>query len=230
MQGEGGEPLRPIEAERSSYFFEPPPRAAPAPYLERMAAMHEPIRSAAETPAPWSKVHTQPIAIPDLNHTGVRTEFTYNGETFLRPDGSVSLDLQNSIRSKVAALPKRPTHDTDDIQHIDLVRSIRRSNTLQHSAASVLKRQSLGQNMSQARLSDEEPAIEWNEGSADSVRSGASKKKGRARRLKKPYSGTSLLDCLLDLEYGSTSGSLAEKPFRWEISGFVNALDRDEDV
>lgn len=85
------------------------------------------------------------MSIPDLQHTGIRTDFTYQGSTFLRPDGSVSRDLRNEIRTKQRNLPRHPVADALDMAHLDTVRSIRRSDTLQLSASSVIKDQALAQ-------------------------------------------------------------------------------------
>jgi len=43
---------------------------------------------------PWKAAVAPRPSIPNLDHTGVRTPFTYHGPTFLRPDGSISGQLR----------------------------------------------------------------------------------------------------------------------------------------
>lgn len=57
-------------------------------------------------------------------------------------------------------------------------------------------------------------------------------KAGNERRLKKPFSSSSLLGCLLDLEYGNTDVKrvmAGDNAFEWDIGGYIDYIDhRDE--
>lgn len=72
---------------------------------------------------PWREAHEPPKSLPNLDHTGVRTSFTYHGPTFLRPDGSVSSELRHDIRDRFSAMPRLPVADSHDMTRIDFERS-----------------------------------------------------------------------------------------------------------
>ena len=174
---------------RDNFFFPVRPRDAHGPYLERMASMHDTDLSVSQRNVEdRPSVHIQPIAIPDLSHTGVRTSFTYKGANFMRPDGRVSGELQTSIRKQVASLPARPLVDTSDVAYIDLVRSMKRS-TLAHSArASLLSRPDLAEdsraNAGKSRGRNEDVVVEEDEDEDEVVGEDEEYRSG-ARRLKK---------------------------------------------
>lgn len=175
----------------------------------------------------------------------------------MRPDGSVHADLREQIRDRVRIRPKQSIIvDTADVQHLDHVRSVRRSNTLQYGASNMLRRAptSDGSVTNDLRPTHQIRESLYLDGStiddtigsvthestvaaaASSGQGGDSQalptRKTRKRRpphqprLKKPYSQTSLLNCLLDLEYGQTSASLTNtNSFDWEIGDLPLASD-----
>ena len=54
-------------------------------------------------------------------------------------------------------------------------------------------------------------------------------KQQRQRRLKKPFSADSLLNCLLDLEYGNTDVKrvlAGDNAFQWDIKEYMESLER----
>jgi len=46
-------------------------------------------------------------------HTGIRSAFTYQGPTYMRPDGSISLELHQGIAKTLRELPTRPVRYID---------------------------------------------------------------------------------------------------------------------
>jgi hypothetical protein len=52
--------------------------------------------------AKYQNLLVQPVAVPDLEHTGLRTAFVKDsGATTIKPDGSSCMDLRYLIRSRV---------------------------------------------------------------------------------------------------------------------------------
>jgi len=234
-------------AERSAFLFDLRPLEAPGPYLEQLATIHLP-QQADGASEPWRKLVVQPAVIPDLQHTGIRSDFTYQGETFMRPDGQVTNELRNTVHQRFNAIPKTNAADPQDMQYVDMMRSIRRGGAFQNGAASVLGGGGL-QNPSEpvpggldtgaenVRGEYEETSqsgldtdLEESLASRERSKAGKSSKKGRRRspRKKKPCSEKALLECLLDLEYGNSNPQgkgEGDQEFRWNISGFVDKLE-----
>jgi hypothetical protein len=48
----------------------------------------------------WRDLTIQPVVIPDLKHTGCRSEFLHNDQVLMRPDGSITPELRGSIQLK----------------------------------------------------------------------------------------------------------------------------------
>lgn len=56
------------------------------------------------------------------------------------------------------------------------------------------------------------------------------KAQSKQKRLKKPYSSNTLMNCLLDLEYGNTDAKVkgeGNQEFQWDIQEYVEVLDRE---
>lgn len=229
--------------EKCDFLFNLRPLDSPAPYLEQLATIHLPRSGAAE---PWRKLVVQPAVIPDLQHTGIRSDFTFQGQTFMRPDGQVTNELRNTVHERFNAIPKVDTLDPQDMQYVDMMRSIRRGGAFQSGAASVLRnpsihepsgpRQEMFEGAEASREAEDSLATESIvetelEESLVSREHGkpARGKRGKRRspRKKKPCSEKALLECLLDLEYGNTDPRCVgegDQEFRWDIDGFVNHL------
>jgi len=73
-----------------------------------------------------SKPFAPPLNMPNLDHTGVRTPFTYHGPNFLRPDGSVSTELAANIQAAYGRLPRVPVLDHHDMAHRDYNKQVDR--------------------------------------------------------------------------------------------------------
>ena len=68
-----------------------------APYLDRISVSQSSSKQASS--AKWKKLLIQPISIPNLGHTGIKTAFSAQEEVLMRPDGSVGKGLRNLIQS-----------------------------------------------------------------------------------------------------------------------------------
>ena len=266
----------------------------PTPYLEHLGGSHVPVdvsdvaglritydpekkvyktsrdedAAPAVPPEPWRSAFIQPCAIPDMNHTGVRSPFLYQGPTYMRPDGTISAELRQGIQKKFMETPNFPVMDVKDMRRVDAEKSLRRSIALQKSAASVLGHgsneigmagngdalpptdslYSLGSDTSASINNGDDDSVmsggtrslvsTSTKGTASSSR-GASKKyrsrggkakvRQRQKRLKKPFSTESLLNCLLDLEYGKTGNNFdQDTTFDWDIKDYI-PRDPDEE-
>ena len=56
----------------------------------------------------WRKLLVQPVAVPNLAHTGIRSAFTHTGVPTLRPDGTVSAACKRHIAEEFKNLPQNP--------------------------------------------------------------------------------------------------------------------------
>ena len=70
-----------------------------APYLDRISVSQPNSSKSASSSAKWKKLLIQPISIPNLGHTGIKTAFSRQEEALMRPDGSVGKGLRNLIQS-----------------------------------------------------------------------------------------------------------------------------------
>ena len=81
----------------------------PGPYLDRISvSKHVP-----DSDGSWKKLLIQPVSIPALSHTGVRTAFTgVESAPLLRPDGcstnSLKALIQTSVRSTGSTAARNP--------------------------------------------------------------------------------------------------------------------------
>mmetsp|Transcript_29103 Transcript_29103/g.34313 ORF Transcript_29103/g.34313 Transcript_29103/m.34313 type:complete len:390 (+) Transcript_29103:161-1330(+) len=141
------------ESALGTIFPPPPVDKDGAPYLDRMSASHAPLdardtqglsinhdennfivqRKEGTKPYidQWRQSHAPPRSLPNLDHTGVRTPFTYQGPTFLRPDGSIGNELRNDIRDQFRQIPNLPYEDINDMNKIDYQRSVTKAMMLE---------------------------------------------------------------------------------------------------
>jgi len=221
-------------------LFPLPPTDMPGPYLERLSAIHLPDdKGPSNETEEWRKLVIQPAVIPDLQHTGVRSDFTYQGDTFMRPDGAVTSELRSSIQTKFSEIPKAPLVDPQDMKQVDIMRSVRRGGALRATASSLLADLHRPENGPGARAHAHEPPLQLTSAESvadqteavDSIISEESsidtntthatlKRKKRKKRKKKPYSNASLFSAMLDLEYGNTDAATVgdtDQDFKWDI-------------
>ena len=57
----------------------------------------------------WRKLLVQPVAVPNLAHTGIRSAYSYSGVPALRPDGTVSSACKRHIAKEFKNLPQNTT-------------------------------------------------------------------------------------------------------------------------
>lgn len=65
----------------------------------------------------------------------------------------------------------------------------------------------------------------------EQVKTTKKRKSKRKPRLKKPYSNSTMLSCLLDLEYGNTNAhgvGQGDQEFHWDIAKYINVIDTEE--
>lgn len=178
-----------MKKHRAKLLFDPDLSASPAvrvrhvrgPYLDRLTTT--PHLATEKVPAQTAFFAT--ATIPDLTHTGV----TVNGPHLLRPDGSPSTELRQTIATRVHAFPERPP--SRDVADRDLAQKARHSHVcispkLQASIDSLASEEN-------HRADDNDSTVE------DVVFKGLPTPDGRRRRM--PYSTASLARMMLEAEY-----------------------------
>ncbi|CAM9772572.1 unnamed protein product, partial [Scytosiphon promiscuus] len=102
-------------------------RAAPAgphPYLDRFASgMHRPLEG---DDASWRGASIQPVPIPDLGHTGIRTKFSSGAGNGFAPDGAMTNTFRSGIHDTVRNLAPPSRKDARDMKARDYARATRR--------------------------------------------------------------------------------------------------------
>ncbi|CAN0261254.1 unnamed protein product [Ectocarpus fasciculatus] len=102
-------------------------RAAPAgphPYLDRFASgMHRPLEG---DDASWRKASIEPVPIPDLGHTGIRTRFSAGAGNGFTPDGSMTENFRAGIHDTIRNLPPQAFGDARDMKTRDYARAVRK--------------------------------------------------------------------------------------------------------
>ena len=176
----------------------------------------------------WRATLVQPVTVPNLAHTGIRSAFTYSGAPVLRPDGGVSATLKRHISKEFRGLPKQPTaYDPLDMSFRDKEERRRKAERLQRKKLLQAKQRALRDNRRKSLLvaieyggspfqdnnldSDNEevervtdPDLSETQLSAMSLV--ASKRSLSPERQKKPFSEISLFNALLESQVcGSTS-------------------------
>ncbi|CAM9580477.1 unnamed protein product, partial [Choristocarpus tenellus] len=71
--------------------------------------------------AAWRRSAIQPVPIPDLSHTGIRTAFSHGVDTFT-PAGTITDEFRATIRGTVRDLPRKSLHDSRDMGARDYAR------------------------------------------------------------------------------------------------------------
>ena len=69
------------------------------PYLDRISVI--PHRPDASSGSGWRKLLIQPVSIPSLDHTGIRTAFDPPQAKLIRPDGKVHRNLKVIIQDSL---------------------------------------------------------------------------------------------------------------------------------
>lgn len=178
----------------SSLIFDPELHAAPAvrirrtrgPYMDKITTMtHLPHPDTAS----WRRLKDIPRVIPDLSHTGLQSEMSAPTPAFMRPDGSMTADLRDTIKNRVRALP-------DVMPNRDMAARDKRR----------VVQASLGQIYSQSNYSDFSQ-LRTDDADADSLELSVFEpvfEPGNylGKRTKKPYSTASLATLMLEAEYG----------------------------
>ncbi|GMH58264.1 hypothetical protein TrRE_jg3764 [Triparma retinervis] len=91
--------------------------------------------------AQWKSTLVQPVAVPNLAHTGIRSAFTFSGAPVLRPDGAVSAGLKRYINKEFRELPHLTTaYDPLDMAHRDKVKRGKKATRIQKKKALVSQR------------------------------------------------------------------------------------------
>eukprot|EP00903_Cladosiphon_okamuranus_P015489 g14300.t1 len=102
-------------------------RAAPAgphPYLDRFASgMHRPFEG---EDASWRKASIQPVPIPDLGHTGIRTKFSTGAGNGFTPSGGMTETFRTGIHDTMRNLPPQALGDARDMKARDYARAVRK--------------------------------------------------------------------------------------------------------
>eukprot|EP00752_Nemacystus_decipiens_P011697 g10380.t1 len=102
-------------------------RAAPAgphPYLDRFASgMHRPLEG---DDASWRKASIQPVPIPDLGHTGIRTKFSTGAGNGFTPNGVMTDTFRTGIHDTIRNLPPPALRDARDMKTRDYARAVRK--------------------------------------------------------------------------------------------------------
>ena len=176
----------------SSLIFDPELHAAPAvrirrtrgPYMDKITTMtHLPHPDTAV----WRRLKDIPKVIPDLSHTGLQSQMSAPTPAFMRPDGSMTADLRNTIKERVRALP-------DVTPNRDMAQRDKRR----------IQQASLGQIYSESNYSDfSQCAKDEDDREADSLELSVFEPPVEpGKRTKKPYSTASLATLMLEAEYG----------------------------
>ncbi|CAM9669535.1 unnamed protein product [Ectocarpus sp. 4 AP-2014] len=102
-------------------------RAAPAgphPYLDRFASgMHRPLEG---DDASWRKASIEPVPIPDLGHTGIRTRFSAGAGNGFTPNGAMTENFRAGIHDTIRNLPPQALGDARDMKARDYARAVRK--------------------------------------------------------------------------------------------------------
>ncbi len=81
---------------------------------------------AAGDDASWRKASIQPVPIPDLGHTGIRTKFSTGAGNGFTPSGEMTETFRNGIRDTVRNLPPAARGDARDMKTRDYARAVRK--------------------------------------------------------------------------------------------------------
>lgn len=74
----------------------------------------------------WRRASIQPVPIPDLNHTGIRTKFSQGANGGFTPDGALTVSFRTDIHDTIRHLSRRPLTDARDVRTKDYARAIRK--------------------------------------------------------------------------------------------------------
>ncbi|CAN0207539.1 unnamed protein product, partial [Laminaria digitata] len=97
--------------------------AGPHPYLDRFASgMHRPLEG---DDSSWRMASIQPVPIPDLSHTGIRTKFSPGAGNGFTPNGHMTSTFRTSIHETMRGLPGGSLGHSRDIKARDYARAIR---------------------------------------------------------------------------------------------------------
>ena len=180
------------------------------------------ISTSAHLPKPasnhesWRHTLIQPVAVPNLAHTGIRSSFTFTGEPVLRPDGSVSNLLRRHIRDINKNLPKDPRGGCVDVNDMANRDKVRRST----KAKRIEKKASVRRTKSRAGLIEggeggEEGSVfeesSLNETQLSAMSKIIDRRPTSPERQKKPFSDDSLFTALLESQVGGNGD-------RWDLA------------
>ena len=73
----------------------------------------------------WRMASIQPVPIPDLSHTGIRTKFSPGAGNGFTPDGNMTSTFRTSIHETMCGLPGESLGDSRDMRTRDYARAIR---------------------------------------------------------------------------------------------------------
>jgi len=184
---------------------------------------------------PWRNTLIQQIPVPDLSHTGIKTQFTI-GPTgsapvdFLRPDGRISNALRRTIQQEIKNLPSGGYNDVLDMSYRDKEKRRIRADTLSKMKSPTKKKNIV---KGKVRRESNLDAFQLNDLQSSSIRSivkqavsdsimelGPVKVGVADVHKKKPFSASSLFNALLDSQCGGDDGE------KWEMEEYAMLDDQ----
>ena len=176
-------------------------------FLDKITtSAHRPLSSTQADPCRGVLRH--PVTVPNLDHTGIKTDFTYEGEAVLRPDGSVSDLLRRHIDAVNRSLPpdpRCPVLNASDMGNREKERRRRRAEKVERRREREERRRDEEEGGEGDGDNDVLPATKSS--AVTKVISGSPVTKGRK---KKPFSNDSLFTALLENQVGGNGD-------RWDL-------------
>ncbi|GMH78703.1 hypothetical protein TrLO_g1454 [Triparma laevis f. longispina] len=208
-------------------------------FLDKISTTAHMKRDSELESEPWRQVLVQPITVPNLAHTGIRSSFTFSGMSTLRPDGTVSNACKRHIRREFRELPKQTVaYDPLDMSRRDKDKRLRKAQRIYKVKATreaeMLRRSSMlvqtgGVDGGNVGFDDSLDGLE-DEGSVSSMASYVEPELNQTQqtaashviqhrstgvqeneRLKKPFSEASLFTALLESQVGGSGKD------RWDL-------------
>ncbi|KAJ1456515.1 hypothetical protein M885DRAFT_517280 [Pelagophyceae sp. CCMP2097] len=176
-------------------------RGARAPYLDKLAAApHFPHADGAL----WRRTRTEPYVLPDLSHTGARSNLQPPPPMGLRPDGGVSCAMRYEIQQRVRE--QRQTAPRDMRAREQQRRAAKAAAASMHvgpgSTASRLEASYFASTLASPQGSQRSLAYSLADSLTRDAGSKASLSVSSRHRVKQAYSTASLATLMLDAEYG----------------------------
>ncbi len=176
----------------------------------------------------WRSALVQPVAVPNLAHTGIRSAFTFTGQPVLRPDGSISNALRRHIATEYKELPQMPTaYDPLDMAFRDKEKRRRKARLIKQRVLEAkrareeqlhLEQENERETEGKPELTVDVDALQLEPSLTETQLSAMSKIMTRRpvspERQKKPFSNDSLFNALLDSQVGGNGD-------RWDLNDML---------